>query len=76
MDKTFTREQFDEAVKKASEKFLDTLFEEKGDDPDVGLKALAMGLQNIVFAGLIEKFLFGEKPSEDTTNVNEEKEGK
>ena len=77
MDKTFTREQFDEAVKKATEKYVDITLPDDEVDPKKGLVVLMMGLQNNAFAALIEEFLFGEEPSkEDTTNVNDEKEGK
>ena len=64
MDKTFTREQFDEAVKKASDKFTDLATEKQDGAKDI-VAVFVMGLQNMTFASLIGEFLFGEEPSKE-----------
>ena len=76
MDKTFTREQYNKAVEKALDKFTDEVLDINCNAKGA-IDSFVMGLQNVVFAHMIEKFLFGEEPSnKDVANVNEEKEGK
>lgn len=67
MDKVFTKEQFDEAVKKSLDECVDITLE--GDvNVDKAMASFLMGLQNVAFATLIEKNLFGEEPiKEDKT---------
>jgi hypothetical protein len=68
MDKVFTREQFSDAVEKALDEFTDITLDGDGINIEDAAKAFFLGLQNVVFSGLIEKHLFGEEPiKEDTT---------
>ena len=70
MDKiTITREQFQDAVTKSQDEFLDMTCE-----PNDGVKGMMtvflMGLQNAAFASAIEKNLFGEEPIKEDTTID------
>ena len=69
-NKSVTREQFDEAVKKANEDFVDMTLSKK-ETPEGAMTVLIMGLQNAAFATLIEKHLFGEEPIKEDTTIEE-----
>ena len=73
-ERKVTREEFNEAFAKASDEFLDISMG-KNETPEGAMTVFLMGLQNVAFASLLEKHLFGEEPTEeDTTITNEETE--
>lgn len=67
---TITKEDFNEAVGKAADEFTDISIEHADNITD-SITVFMMGLQNVAFATLLEKHLFGEEPiKEDITNFN------
>lgn len=57
---TITKEQFDNAVKNALNKFNEIGNEKETDSKDT-MTMLMMGLQNALFGGLIKQELFGKE---------------
>ena len=57
-ERKVTRKEFDEAVKKAQEEFVE-ISTSKDETPEGMMTIMVMGLQNSAFATLIYKHLFG-----------------